>query len=523
MNTPTRLKKHIHVAVAAALMLPAISLADDASDPNARIQQLEKMMQQMMEQRAEQDKQMQIMAEELKAMQQQMANGKEERVKEKGKSEGNPVYAAFKDGLVFEDGTGNWKLQINGRVQADYRFLGNDEWSPTTTSATSVGSWNSFSIRRARLGGTFTFLKDYALRVEGEYSNEAIGNKANTALTYGYLDINWWKQARIRMGQFKPFFGLERAESTNFTDFAELSLATANGPVFTSTYDRGVMVFGDPVPGLNYNVYVVNGSAQNNDDTNDRKDVGGRIDANIAQFADIKNAVIHVGASGSNGNIGYTNQSATGTKGTLKAYTEGAGSSNYSKEFFSVSGLADSDRGPDRTRWGLETALAYGPVKFQAEYIDTNYSGVWKKGTKNFKYDNDITGWYADLNWLVTGESYVDVYKSGVFGRVRPKRDMAMGKEGWGALELGVRYSKFDASDFAKKPAGSTSNMLANTAISIFTSEADAWTIGAKWILNPNARIVLNYVYTDFDTPVTLNGKTADNEKAAVLRAQFDF
>jgi phosphate-selective porin OprO/OprP len=63
----------------------------------------------------------------------------------------------------------------------------------------------------------------------------------------------------------------------------------------------------------------------------------------------------------------------------------------------------------------------------------------------------------------------------------------------------------------------------AATATTAFTSEADAWTAGAKWILNPNARIVLNYVHTMFDTPIILNGHKSDNEDAVVLRAQYDF
>jgi hypothetical protein len=33
----------------------------------------------------------------------------------------------------------------------------------------------------------------------------------------------------------------------------------------------------------------------------------------------------------------------------------------------------------------------------------------------------------------------------------------------------------------------------------------------------------VNYVQTNFDTPVTANGETTDSEKAITLRAQFDF
>ena len=107
---------------------------------------------------------------------------------------------------------------------------------------------------------------------------------------------------------------------------------------------------------------------------------------------------------------------------------------------------------------------------------------------------------------------YADAYKSGVFGRINPKNNFD-DKTGWGAFELGLRYSKFDASDFKTILASQSAN----------TSEADAWTAGAKWIFNPNARLVLNYIQTNLDTDIVLNGKRDDKEKVVTLRAQYDF
>jgi phosphate-selective porin OprO and OprP len=493
-------KKQIPYAITLALasLFPAVSYAD-ATDLEDRIHQLEQTMQQLQQQRLEQDKQIEVLTKELAGTENQLSQTKISRTEEKGKSQGSPVYAAFKDGLVFDDGSGNWKLQLNGRVQADYKSFGPDEWKNDT-----------FSIRRARFGGTFTFLKDFAVRVEGEYANDNTGVKATTALTYGYLDYTHWQGAKIRIGQFKPFFGLERPQSTNFTDFTELSLATNNGSIFNSTYDRGVMVFGDPLPWLNYNVYAVNGTGQNNDDLRDSKDYGGRIDANLAALAGLKNAIIHVGASASEGSIGFNTSAGNGiTQGT----------ESNGNNFFSVTNISGTAALPsrftsDRSRFGLEVALTYGPVKFQTEYIKANFEGKRAvAGTPAF--DNDIDVWYADLNWMVTGESYADSYKSGVFGRTRPKNNFDE-KGGWGAIELGLRYSKFDASDFK-------SILTAPTATTAFTSEADSWTGGAKWILNPNARVLLNYIHTKFDTPVRINSKLSDDGDALVLRAQYDF
>jgi len=467
-----------------AMLFPILACAE-GTDAETRIRELEK--------------QLQVISQELTAMQQQMANAKEDKVNEKGKSQGNPVYGGFKDGLVFEDGSGDWKMQFNGRVQLDYKSFDPDEWKDDT-----------FSIRRARLGGAFTFLKDFTVRVEGEYASTNDGSKGTTALTFGYLDYTRWKGAKIRAGQFKPFFGFERPQSSNFIDFTEPSLATNNGSIFTSTYDRGVMVYGDPLPWLNYNVYAVNGTGQNNDDLRDSKDFGGRIDANFAALVGINNAVIHVGASASDGSIGFS----TATGNGITQGTESNGNT-----FFSVTNISGTTALPsrfssDRSRFGLEAALAYGPVKFQTEYINANFEGRHAvAGSPHF--DNDIDVWYANLNWLVTGESYANAYKSGVFGRIKPKNNFDA-KDNWGAFELGVRYSKFDASDFKAM-------LTAPTANTAFTSEADAWTGGAKWLLNPNARILLNYIHTEFDTPVRVNGKESEDEDAMVMRAQYDF
>ncbi|MEZ0317368.1 MAG: porin, partial [Methylophilaceae bacterium] len=146
-----------------ALLLPQGASADEG-DAAARIKQLEQMTQQLQAQRAEQDKQIELLTKELVGVENQISQSKIVKSEEKGKSQGSPVYGAFKDGLVFDDGTGKWKLQINGRIQADYKSYEPDEWRNDT-----------FSIRRARFGGTFSFLKDFAVRVEGEYANDNTG------------------------------------------------------------------------------------------------------------------------------------------------------------------------------------------------------------------------------------------------------------------------------------------------------------------------------------------------------------
>ena len=472
-------------------------------------------MQQMQQQRAEQDKQINILTKELTGIENQISQSKTAKVEEKGKSKGNPVYASFKNGLVLEDGSGDWSLQMNGRVQADYRTYDPGQWRN-----------DNFTIRRARLGATFTFLKDYAVRVEGEYSNSNDGAKGTTALTYGYLEYNHFAGARLRVGQFKPIFGLERGESTNFTDFQELSLATTTGASFNSTYDRGIMLFGAPLKGTYYNLSYINGSGQNNDSLKDSKDVIGRATGNIADWTGWSNAVVHIGITGSRGSVEPS--TATGTTG-LSSYTEANGvtsntaaaTNDVATKFFSTA--AFNAVRLDKSRLGLETALAYGPVKLQSEYIATNFNGNTAAG-KGF--DKDVDAWYASMTWLATGENYADSYKDGMFGRIIPKSSLTSDFSGYGAFELGLRYSEFDGSDFTTAAQGCAAGsgcLTTPTAAASFTNKADAWTAGAKWIMTPNARLMLNYIHTSFDNAIIINNKSSNTEDAMTLRAQYDF
>lgn len=454
---------------------------------------------------AELQKQVEMLSRELQAIQQQLAQSREAQIQERGKSQGAPVLAAFKDGVVFEDGTGNWKMAINGRVQADYR-----QYSPDVDVA------DTFSLRRARLGATMTFYKDYSVRVEGEYSG------GSTTLTYGYIDISKFKAGKVRLGQFKPFYGLERAMSTNFTDFQERSMADA---LLGSTYDRGVMVFGSPFTGVSYSLAYINGSgtSDENNAKSDSKDITGRATANFAEMAGWENTVVHVGGFYAKGNEASDRQS-----GFIPAIqTEGRG-----LQFFRTTcaagacGVSTANAFADdveRMRGGYEMALAHGPVKLQGEYVTTNFDGTG--------FDRDMHAWYASAMWNITGEKFADMYKEGVFGRLKPKNSFKEGS-GWGAFQLGARYSRLDASDFGAANVAGTGVLLNNAAgtsdgLLVAANEADAWTLGLNWILNPNVRLLTNYVRTRFDDSVLVrvNGDndSLDEEEALTMRAQFDF
>lgn len=386
----------------------------------------------------------------------------------------------YDDGFVVRDASGDYELKLNGRVQVDYRSFSPDKWLA-----------DEFDIRRARLSVSLDFLDYYTVRVEGEFDD-------NTELTNGYLDINWFKPARIRLGQFLPYWGLENSDSSNYIDFMERSLGY--NVISDLAYDRGIMVRGAPVKGMYYSVSYTNGTGQNVDErdgnaeeaSNDNKDWTARLVVDAARLAGIDNAVIHFGGS--------INSGRQADNLRLDARTEARGVTFFDTLRFERSRY-------DRDRYTLEGALAWGPAKLQGEWFRARYDGTMG----GVKRKRDIDAWYASVNWLVTGESYADFYSSGLFGGIEPKRNFALGK-GLGAVELGLRYSRYDAGDFI--------DVLRSGD---FTHAADAWTLGAKWILNPHTRLMVNYVRTDFDTPIRVNGRLGDDEQALNFRGQIDF
>ena len=180
----------------------------------------------------------------------------------------------------------------------------------------------------------------------------------------------------------------------------------------------------------------------------------------------------------------------------------------------------------DRTRGALEAAVAWGPVKFQTEYFNENYQGNSAVGVN---YDRDIDIYYVSTSWLITGEKYADAYSGGVFGRLRPKANFKPGAGGLGALELGLRHTNCDAGDFKTTNAVGTGVLTGSGTTTTATNKADSWSLGLKWIVNPNTQLSVNYVDTNFDTPVVITpgapgGATStSNERAFNFRAQFDF
>jgi len=447
------------------------------------------------------------------------------------------ITASFKDGITFESADHQNSLSVNGRVQADYHYYAKQDAQNTDT-------WD---IRRAYLSAKGKFYNYYDFKVQADFAQGQNGN-SNDQLDEAYFGINWWDQAKFRFGQFDMPFGLEHYTSDLFLDFAERGLTEALVP----TKERGAMIFGVPFKGTYYALAVNNGrgkNANNVDNQIDGVEVLGRVTANLAEIFGQDGAVYHIGGDISHANISPNQKFSNGVLannaflvgyGNATPQTEGRGITFFVPGSLSV----PANQSVERNRYGLEGAVAYGPVKLQSEWMKHNYSGnntaiaasAGLPAVKAGSFDNDITAWYASLNWAITGENYADSYKNGVWGRIKPKSDFVHPSAGYGtgAWIIGLRYSDYDAGDFATGP-GRVSKSAVGTATAASPTTptgAHAWTGGIMWILNPNTRFLLDYTYTKFEggvitftnnqTPGTKLDQT-DSENALTLRGQFDF
>ncbi len=402
--------------------------------------------------------------------------------KEAEKQAAETLVGKFKNGFKFETADKQNSIQLEGRVQADYRH-----YSPGS------GTTDMFDIRRARLGISGKFMGDWEYEVTGDYdATEDEDSGFDTELDTAKIAYAGFKPLKITAGKFKMPFSLEEQTSSRFIDFMERSMVNTYGGVGKNL---GFMLSGEPFKGATLAVAYANTGTGVDVNASDEKETILRGTINLSEMMGSKNTIAHLG-------LGYT----TG-KFVDGDDVDTIRPDNRGEKIFDTGNFSTLDDTVDLERKGLELALAYDNFKLQGEYLTTTFSGDTAGGS----FDKDLNTAYISAMWMITGEKYADSYKGGRFGGIKPKKDFKNGSGG--AWELGVRYSMLDGSDFL---TGNGPILNSN-----YTDKASAWTVGLKWIPNYNTRVMLNYVKANFDDTVTAIG--SDEQDAFMLRTQVFF
>jgi phosphate-selective porin OprO/OprP len=126
---------------------------------------------------------------------------------------------------------------------------------------------------------------------------------------------------------------------------------------------------------------------------------------------------------------------------------------------------------------GFESLITFGSLSLQSEWVMTSTELVDAETS-----DADFAGYYVLLSYFLTGEHRPYNKSTGTFTRITPKRNATGKTWGSGAWELVGRYGELDLND-----SGIEGGQLATT------------TLGLNWYLNPNSRIMWNYVMADVE------------------------
>jgi phosphate-selective porin OprO/OprP len=399
--------------------------------------------------------------------------------------------SVMKNGIGIQSSDGANTLQLTGRVHFDAR-----QYSEGYLQ-------DRMELRRARFGVRGQIAKDFKYEIVGDFgvssssTSIADGGMSNqlTGTDVAYFDYVGFKPVQVRVGRFKMPFSLEQLTSSNNIDTIERSLIGQVEGEFVPAKETGAMLYGNPMSGF---TWAVASSRQrgNVDATTSTGDYIGRVTANVAELTGNKDYIAHLGLAASNGEF-----SSSSTR-----LSSGRSEAREHDKFYEANTLLSGVT--TRKRLGTEAALAFKGFKIQGEMFNIKYDD-------STATDKEFKGYYAQGVWNITGESHNYSNSSGTFGGIKPNSLFTM-NGGTGAVQLVVRFSEFDASN-----AGL--GLRTGQTISTKTDKANSWTYGVNWVLNENARVMLNYIKTDYSTAIVQSGQTTPSQNAIVLRGQLAF
>jgi len=137
---------------------------------------------------------------------------------------------------------------------------------------------------------------------------------------------------------------------------------------------------------------------------------------------------------------------------------------------------------------GVEFGANWKSLYFQAENF---WYGIERPGNPTLP-DPSFGSYYAQASWVITGEARRYDVASGSFQAPRPFVPFTA-SGGIGAWELALRYSHTDL-NYHEGLLGT-----AALADAVRGGEQAIWTFGVNWYINPNLRLLFNYLRVDVD------------------------
>ena len=360
----------------------------------------------------------------------------------------------------------NFSLQFGGRIMLDAAWFDHE----------TIGGDSGHEFRRARLFAKGDFAKTWGWKAQFDLAGNSLSTKDL------YIEYSGFKKAFhnlvIRSGHYKVPFAMQNLTSSKYIPFMERS--QSNDFVGSSGADRKTGL-GFMAGGKHYSVAagIFYGGVQKTAFRNGMSLAGRLTYAPIAE----KTRVIHVGGGVLHRSDFSNNQLR------LRARPE----IHLADRAIDTGTIGDVD---DLMLYNAELAGLYGPYSVQGEYFRISLD---RKGT-NPRVNLD--SFYIETVWWLTGEARKYSASKGVFGRVKPNKNLSDG--GPGAWMIGYRFSRASLADAGIKGG-----------------DQNAHTLGITWKPNPYIALKLNGNLIDGKGRGT-DGKDF-NDRGVQARIQVDF
>lgn len=401
------------------------------------------------------------------------------------------LLAGWNEGFFLRSSDDQFKLRITGQIQADYRaFLDNFDYVDT----------DSFFLRRARLGIEADMFKYYEFRMLPDFG------LGKATIQDAYLNVHYWDAFQIEVGKFKQPVSYEQLIQDRYVPTLERSLIDQLVPA----RDEGIMIHGQKLfdNRLDYAIAVSNGGINADSDTNDRKDINGRLVLRPFAAGDSE-ALLHGLQIGISGGVGIEQEPANPVVLKTPAGTP----------WFSYLPTVRADG--ERVRCSPELSYFYRSFGFATQYYweDQRLRPAFTGASAKFFEDVSYNGYYFLATYLLTGEERTAYSQQIVprcsFNPCCPLRCS-------GAWEAVARMSRLRLDPDAVFALGAM--RLADPKIS--SSAATELSLGFNWYLNKWVRMQFNWEHDWFDDPIRIGpgfGGLTQRQDALMSRFQIIF
>jgi phosphate-selective porin OprO and OprP len=381
---------------------------------------------------------------------------------------------------------------VTVELQTDFAWFGQSTENRDVVGNIPDGAF----FRRSRLGVFGELYETVEYRVEWDFAEPARPRFLDNWIALTDIPI----VRNVIVGHFFEPFSLERYTPNRFITFTERSVADT----FAPARNIGMMTYGNALEGRM--AWAVGAFRANSDDYG--ADVGFESGWATTVHAtclpwyieqdEYTRYLMHLGGS-------YSYRRSGGdpirfaSAPEVRLRQEGVGR---------VPAFVDTGEfeGDSFQLFGVESAIVHGPLSIQGEWIAAPVN-------RTDGVDPVFHGGYAYVSWFLTGESrsysptsILGRFREGIFQRVVPRTNVFDRRSGdvWsgtGAIELAARWSyiKLDSVDIR---GGFLQDITA----------------GVNWYLNPNTKVMFNYVVPILETDA--DGRSLAH--AFALRLQWE-